>query len=69
MSTTSGYTPPLTDNDIMPFGKHKGKAMCNVPAAYLLWLLNDGCTHQGVKKYILANEQAINNEVSKQPRR
>ncbi len=29
---------PLTDNDPMPFGKHEGEAMLNVPASYLLWL-------------------------------
>lgn len=68
MSTTD-YTPTLTDNDKMPFGKHAGKAMCNVPAAYLIWLLNNGCSHQGVKKYILANEAGLNAEVAKQPKR
>lgn len=27
-----------SDNTIMPFGKHKGKALTNVPASYLLFL-------------------------------
>lgn len=27
----------LTDNDLMPWGKHKGEAMANVPASYLVW--------------------------------
>ena len=28
----------LTDESIMPFGKHKGEALEDVPAKYLLWL-------------------------------
>lgn len=31
----------MTDASTMPFGKHKGKKMANVPAAYLLWLWNN----------------------------
>lgn len=32
----------MTDTDIMPFGKHKGKRMEDVPASYLLWLWDNG---------------------------
>lgn len=28
----------MTDDSIMPFGKHGGKKMSEVPDAYLLWL-------------------------------
>jgi len=63
------YVEPFRDNDIMPFGKYKGKAMANVPGPYLFWLLKNGCTHIGVKKYILINEDAISLEVAKIPRR
>ena len=28
---------PLTDQDKMPFGAHKGKLIADVPASYLLW--------------------------------
>jgi hypothetical protein len=28
----------LKDTDPMPFGKHKGTPLANVPAKYLLWL-------------------------------
>lgn len=45
----------MTDNDLMPFGKYRGKPMRSVPAKYLLWLFNKGCTHDGVKRYILDN--------------
>lgn len=57
----------FTDNTLMPFGVHKGKAMINVPAKYLLWLYNEGCNHAQVKKYITDNLDAINKEVSKIP--
>jgi hypothetical protein len=29
----------MTDRDLMPFGKHKGKPMSEVPKDYLAWLL------------------------------
>lgn len=29
----------LTDESLMPFGKHKDTKMANVPANYLLWFL------------------------------
>ena len=32
----------LEDHDRMPFGKHGGKKMEDVPASYLLWLWDDG---------------------------
>ncbi len=49
----------------MPFGKHKGKAMCNIPAIYLLWLYNNDCHHDGVRKYIIANLEGLNKEAAK----
>lgn len=51
--------PELTDKDLMPFGKHKGKAMANVPGKYLLWLHNEGCHDAQVRKYINDNLDAI----------
>lgn len=45
--------PPFEDNDLMPFGKHKGKAMANVPADYLLWLNDQSKVHPMVKGYIM----------------
>lgn len=56
----------LTDNSPMPFGKHRGKAMVDVPAVYLLWLYNNPSFEDGpVKKYILNNLDVINKEASK----
>lgn len=55
----------LTDRDKMPFGKYKGKTLANVPAAYLLYLYNDGCTHEPLKRYIIDNLDGLNGEVNK----
>jgi len=55
-------TDPFNDNSIMPFGAHRGKAMINVPAKYLLWLYNNGCNHEGIRKYIIENLDALNKE-------
>lgn len=52
----------LSDNSPMPFGKHKGKAMINIPAKYLLWLYNQGVDHEAVKKYIISNLEILKKE-------
>ncbi|MBS1988736.1 DUF3820 family protein [Candidatus Dependentiae bacterium] len=52
----------ITDNTPMPFGRHIGKPMIEVPAKYLLWLLNEGCTHQGVREYIVYNLDILKKE-------
>lgn len=62
MATDTIPTQPLTDNSPMPFGKHRGTAMINVPAPYLLWLYNSCCDHAGVKQYITENLDALNKE-------
>ena len=54
----------ITDNSPMPFGKYVGSPMVDVPAVYLLWLHNEGCSHQGVKQYILNNLDALNKEAA-----
>lgn len=54
-----------TDTTTMPFGKHKGVAMANVPAEYLLWLHNEGCNHEGVNGYIKNNLMGLKQEASK----
>lgn len=52
----------INDNTEMPFGKYQGKAMINVPAKYLLWLYNQGCSHQGVRQYIINNLEVLKKE-------
>ncbi len=45
----------MTDQDLMPFGKYKGEKMEKVPASYLLWLRDQGCSHPDVRDYIEEN--------------
>jgi uncharacterized protein (DUF3820 family) len=62
---TAPLTTEITDATPIPFGKYKGKAMINVPAIYLLWLHDNGCSHDGVRKYINNNLQALRKEAGR----
>ena len=52
----------LTDNDPMPFGKHKGRKMIDVPPSYLLWYLENG-SEGNVKDYCIENKEALELEI------
>lgn len=55
----------VPDSLEMPFGKHKGKKVCNVPASYLLWLLDQDWFKSGpLKTYILENKETLELEVT-----
>lgn len=64
----------LTDESLMPFGKHKGEKMANVPASYLLWIYDEwtlpnprfGFVHKEVKAYIEENLDALKKEIKSQ---
>lgn len=51
------------DNSLMPFGKHKGEKLANVPAPYLIWLYENTlyATHP-LAKYIEDNMDALKQE-------
>ena len=56
----------LEDNDLMPFGKHKGKKMKDVPARYLLWIYDQPWSLQKypqVDAYIHYNFDVLEKEV------
>jgi len=54
----------LTDKSPMPYGRHKGVEMANVPASYLMWLYeNDKCTDE-VRDYIEDNFEVIQIEIN-----
>lgn len=60
----------LSDLDKMPFGKHKGTAMQDVPASYLHWLWTndaDPMRHKvatdPVADYIQRNMDALKDEL------
>lgn len=50
---------PFTDNTIMSFGTHKGKALKNVPDSYLLWLYESGKAYGKLAMYIMDNLDII----------
>lgn len=52
----------LTDDSPMPFGKHKGVPMKDVPASYLHWLWTNGLERDKdspVANYIRDNKAAL----------
>ena len=49
----------MNDRDRMPFGKYQGAPMEEVPASYLLWLWNEGVSHDGVRQYIIDSFSAL----------
>lgn len=53
----------LTDDSIMPFGKHQGTAMANVPADYLIYLYDRDICYGEVKDYIKENLDVLTQEV------
>lgn len=62
-------TSPLTDDSLMPYGKHKGKPMQDVPADYLLWLYDnalrsESATAEALRTYIDENRAALEMEVA-----
>lgn len=55
----------LEDDDLIPFGQHKGKRMIDIPANYLLWYKSNG-SPGNVKDYCIANEEALLEEYKKE---
>lgn len=53
----------LNDKSPMPYGKHKGTAMANVPAKYLLFIYNNAMSTPAVRKYIEENMDVLKMEV------
>lgn len=49
----------LTDQSLMPFGKHIGKRMSKVPATYLLWLCDQIIKKAGVNNYEVAVKEYV----------
>ena len=50
----------MTDESIMPWGKHKGEKMANAPPSYLLWLLeNNKCGGEVKKSSLLFRRTSI----------
>ncbi len=54
----------ITDDTPMPWGKHKGVKMANVPASYLLWCFENNKCSPEVAKYINENMDVIKQEIN-----
>ena len=54
----------MTDESIMPIGKYKGQKMANVPAAYLIWLYENGNIYGELKQYIANNLEVMKSEIN-----
>ena len=56
----------LTDNDLMPFGKHKGVKLANLPADYLFYMYDADELFGAIKEYVEDNYEALEKEISEQ---
>lgn len=69
------HNDELKDTDPMPWGQHKGTAMANVPAKYLLFLWDNRNSQQGglrdprVRQYIFSNLDALRKEAAQTQRK
>jgi hypothetical protein len=52
----------MDDKSIMPFGKHKGEKLGNVPSSYLLWIYDNLDLRDDLKDYIQENYQQIQDD-------
>ena len=59
----------MTDESIMPWGKHKGEKMANIPPSYLLWLYDNNKCGGEVKKYIEENKETLVKEIAYEKKR
>jgi len=58
----------FTDSTLMPFGKHKGTALANVPAEYLIYIYENMTLSEGLKQYIKKNKDVLDAEIKRQKR-
>ncbi|HTI94708.1 MAG TPA: DUF3820 family protein [Puia sp.] len=55
----------FTDKTPIPFGKYKGTALANVPAATLLWYWDNITLSEPMKEYIRENLDALKAEAKR----
>lgn len=55
----------LTDQSKMPFGKHKGKPLAEVPDQYLVWLYGTNIEAGPLRTYIEESVPEIVNKIAK----
>ena len=52
----------LTDESLMPYGKHEGTKMANVPTKYLMWMYDNNKCSTPVKNYVKENLDVLEQE-------
>ncbi len=53
----------LQDDSLMPYGKYKGRPMEDVPADYLVWLVDNLRASPAVAEYVKENREVLNKEI------
>jgi uncharacterized protein (DUF3820 family) len=59
------FPEELTDQSKIPFGKHEGEKLANVPARYLLYIFENFKLHDNLKAYIKKNKEVLEAEVKR----
>lgn len=59
---------PVPDDYIVPFGKHKGRKIGDVPCAYLLWFLEQDwrMSWPEMHNYVIQNQDSLLEEYEKE---
>jgi uncharacterized protein (DUF3820 family) len=57
----------LKDDSLMPYGRHRGKKMKDVPIKDLVWLIENGRCSMAVVNYMMNNWVAICKEMGRMP--
>ncbi len=55
----------MSDKVTMPYGKHKGKELKDIPSDYLLWVWDNNSPYGSVKTYIEDNLKEIKEGAAK----
>jgi len=53
----------ISEETIMPFGKHSGEKLANVPADYLIYMYDSGKLYGTIRQYVQENEELLRKEV------
>ena len=49
----------MKDDSIMPYGKHQGTELANVPAEYFIWMYDNDKLSRDLKQYVEENMDAL----------
>lgn len=55
----------IPDTVIMPFGKHKGEKLANIPADYLVYIYEHGKCYGTIRQYIQDNLEVLRVEIKR----